>query len=126
MVHYYGFKQPDSLPAVSADSIKQRYADLGVKFDMRTDFLKYQSDVNFNLGVGFDYFYDYFKTSEQTINVNGGLAANLEMFDFCRYQTLGLDIDANFWSNSYDTLDNSNASSFEVTPYFLLNGTNTQ
>jgi len=118
VVHYYGFKHPDSLPDVSADSIKQRYADMGVKFDMRTDFLKYQSDVNFNFGVGYDYFYDYFKTSEQTINVNGGLAANLEMFDFCRYQTLGLDIDANFWSNSYDTLDNSNASSFEVTPYF--------
>ncbi len=98
-VHYYGYK-PDDFPniSISNDDLKHRLQTIGANAYFKST---YSGEDAFNhfTGIKYYYFSDNWETSEQNILFTAGLNKRFEWFDITEYQTVGLDVDVDYFIN---------------------------
>lgn len=119
VVHFYG--RPDSLSNDTADreSIRQRFHSASFDAQMRSNY--FGSDkLNHGLGIGYRMINDLYNTTEHNIKFNGHLNKAVTWFQFSRYQTAGLDVNAEIFNTkmAMDTSDNiMNQAILKFNPY---------
>jgi len=118
--HYYGFKPgdfPDTIPVpTDRDVYKQRFnlinADVYFKNIHHPDSLK----LNYLADMKYYYLNDYYKTSENAIEVSGDINKDLHLFKITSSQIIGMEAKVNYCFDQ-DSVNQHNAGIVSLKPY---------
>jgi hypothetical protein len=78
-IHHYGYNTDmftDSFPEIRAKDIRQRYFLFGTSADIYSTNLD-SSRLNYGIGIGYDFFSDKFKNSENMLSLSGNLSRSI-------------------------------------------------
>jgi len=115
--HYYGFK-PDDYPVqpLDKDMYKQRFnlinADVYFKTNHHPDSLK----LNYIADLKYYYLNDFYKTSENVIDLTGDINKDLHLFKITSSQVIGMEAQVKYCFDQ-DSLKQYNAGIITLKPY---------
>ena len=112
-IHYYGYNTEmftDSFPEIRARDIRQRYFLFGTSADIYSTNLD-SSRLNYGIGIGYDYFTDKFKNSENILALRGGLSGSVVKL------MLGMDASLVNYLKS-ESIDSVNNTVIKLLPWF--------
>ena len=115
--HYYGFK-PDDYPVqpLDKDMYKQRFnlinADVYFKTNHHPDSLK----LNYLADLKYYYLNDFYKTSENVIDLTGDINKDLHLFKITSSQVIGMEAQVKYCFDQ-DSLKQYNAGIITLKPY---------
>ena len=118
-VHYYGYK-PADFPEIdlSNKDIKQAFQRVGFTSLLESNYTN-DKPVNHYIGLGYNYLFDKFKTTEHNLDFNAGINRKMEFFNFSETEKLGIEGDVNYFLYK-DTLSISNSGIIKIVPYYSL------
>jgi hypothetical protein len=112
-IHHYGYNTDiftDSLPEIRARDIRQKYFLFGTSADIYSTNLD-SSRLNYGIGIGYDYFSDKFKNSENILALRGGLSGSVVKL------MLGMDASLVNYLKS-ESIDSVNNTVIKLLPWF--------
>ena len=118
---YYGF-MPDEYPNLQIDKerIGQQYQQVGLNARLSSN----ETDLGYlqhEIGVQYAYLFDKYESAEHAVLFDADLGMTFDWFDFAGNQTIGVEVDADFYVNS-DSLTTGNDFLVGAMPYLHLSG----
>lgn len=126
-IHYYGFKPAEyPLAEYMDDDLKQIYSHIGFDMDMQGNFdTKYR---DWQLKMGYKYFWDRFNSNEHLIDIKAYYDHPVEWVD-AKHQHIGLEFNTQTYNTTMSytgltpAIDSSNSyfhGVYDLAPYYYL------
>ena len=118
-IHYYGY-QPDEFPEIdlSKKDISQHYNLIGFNNSYQSNYNS-NHKLNHSFDLNYYYLFDKIKTTEHNIFFKTDINKDISIFDFSKFQSLGVEAVADFYFDK-DSLYIANNGVFRVLPYYKL------
>lgn len=116
IVHYYGF-MPDEYPEMDfpKDDIRHRFQTFGLDAGIGSNFTS-GTPFNYHTEIRYYYIEDNYKASEHNIFFGGLLDKEFQFSSITENQSLGLDLDFNYFINA-DSISDYNGALLKLEPF---------